>query len=156
MKKILLITIGLLFLPGCSGKYEGWKEVGIQDYGSITVPEGWECHIRDHEIYFVDEGETEFSEGNVHLGGYIDDADHSHTPSKVFPKIEKVESVKGQVYSNSAYRGIKKYCIRGDWYEKGHIEIHASNRDAEIYMVAWDDTVSYDDLEKIAKSFTEK
>ena len=143
-------------LSGCSGQYEGWKEIELQGYGSIKVPEGWVCHIQDNEIYFVDEGVTEFSEENVHLGGYIYDTHNSHTPSKVFPEIEKVESTKGQVYSNSAYRGIKKYYMQGEWYEKGHIEIYASKLDKEIYMITWDDTVSYDDLGKIAKSFTEK
>ncbi len=154
-KKLLLIMIFVFSLSGCSGQYEGWTEIKLQDYGSIKVPNGWVCHIQDNEIYFVDEGVTEFSEENVHLGGYIYDAHNSHTSSKVFPEIEKVESTKGQVYSNSAYRGMKKYYIHGAWYEKGHIEIHTSKQDIELYMIAWDDTVSYDDLEKIAKSFTE-
>ena len=143
-------------LFGCSGKYKGRKEIEIENIGSIKIPEGWTYHIQDNEIYFVDEGVTEFTEENVHLGGYIYDEHNSHTPSKVFPEIEKVESTKGRVYSNSAYRGIKKYYIHGEWCEKGHIELYASEQDKEIYMITWDDTVSYDDLEKIAKSFTEK
>ena len=140
-------------LSGCSGQYEGWKEIKLQDYGSIKIPEKWVCHIQDNEIYFVDEGVTEFSEGNVHLGGYISGVNNSHTSSEVFPEIEKVESTKGEVYSNSAYRGIKKYYIQGEWREKGHIEIYVSRQDEKIYMIAWDDTVSYDELEKVAKSF---
>ena len=143
-------------LAGCSGQYEGWKEIEQHDYGSIKVPEGWACHIQGNEIYFVDEGVTEFTEENVHLGGYISGANNSHTSSEVFPEIEKVESKKGEVYSNSAYRGIKKYYIQGEWCEKGHIEIYVSRQDEKIYMIAWDDTVPYDDLEKIAKSFTEE
>lgn len=156
IKKFLLIMVLVVFLSGCSEQYTGWKEIKIQDFGSIKVPEGWVCHIQDDEIYFVDEGITEFSVDNVHLGGYIYDAHNLNTPSKVFPKIEKAESIKGQVYSNSAYRGIKKYHIKGKWCEKGYIEIYASKSDREIYMIAWDDTVDYDDLEKIAKSFTEE
>lgn len=156
MKKLLLIMILVFSLSGCSGQYEGWKEIELQGYGSIKVPEGWVCHIQDNEIYFVDEGVTEFSEENVHLGGYISGANNSHTSSEVFPEIEKVESKKGEVYSNSAYRGIKKYYIQGEWREKGHIEIYVSRQDEKIYMIAWDDTVSYDDLGKIAKSFTEE
>lgn len=158
IKKLLLIAIFVFSLSGCSSRYNGWKKIELQDYGSIKVPEKWECHIQENEIYFVDEGTTEFSEENVHLGGYIYDmhsSDSTYVPSNVFPEIEKAEGVKGEVYSNSAYRGIKNYYIHGEWHEKRHITIYVSKYDKEIYMIAWDDTVSYDDLEKIAVSFTE-
>lgn len=59
MKKLLLIMIFVFSLSGCSAQYEGWKEIELQDYGSIKVPEGWTYHIQDNEIYFVDEGVTE-------------------------------------------------------------------------------------------------
>lgn len=156
MKKIIYILVFILCLSGCSGKYRDWKEVEIENFGSIKTPEGWTYHIRDNEIYFVDEGVTEIMLENVHLGGYIYGEHYSHSSSKVFPEIEKVEATKGQVYSNSAYRGLKNYYINGEWCEKGHIELHVPEKDAEIYMIAWDDTLSYDDLEKIAKSFVEK
>ena len=58
------------------------------------------------------------------------------------------ETMISQVYSNDTYIGINKYYINGKWCEKGYME-----RDIEIFLIAWDDTVSYDDLEKIAKSF---
>lgn len=141
-------------LSGCSGKYDGWKEIKLHDYGSIKIPEGWTYHIQDNEIYFVDEGVTEFSEANVHLGGYIRGENIPDTPSDVFPQIIKAENTNiSQVYSNNTYRGIKKYYIHEKWCEKGYVELGVSERDIEIFLIAWDDTVSYDDLEKIAKSF---
>ena len=47
IKKLLLIAMLVFSLSGCSGQYEGWKEIELQDYGSIKVPEGWACHIQD-------------------------------------------------------------------------------------------------------------
>lgn len=157
MKKFLLIMLLIFSLSGCSGKYEGWKEIELQDYGSIKVPEGWVCHIQDNEIYFVDEGVNEFTEENVHLGGYIQSENKPDGQSKVFPEIVKAESTnENQVYSNDTYRGIDKYFIHGEWCEKGYVQLGVSERDIEIFLIAWDDTVSYDDLEKIAKSFNRK
>lgn len=154
MKKLLLIMILIFSLSGCSWKYEGWKEIELHDYGSIKIPEGWTYHIQDNEIYFVDEGVTEFSEKNVHLGGYIYGENIPDAPSKVLPEITKAENTnKGQVHSNDTYIGIKKYYINGKWCEKGYIQLGVSERDIEIFLIAWDGTVSYDDLEKIAKSF---
>ena len=40
--------------------------------------------------------------------------------------------------------------------EKLYLELNVIEQEKEIYMIAWDDTISYDDLEKIAKSFVEK
>lgn len=37
--------------------------------------------------------------------------------------------------------------------KKGILRLGVSEQDIEIFLIAWDDTVSYDDLEKIAKSF---
>ena len=157
MKKVLLIMILVFSLSGCSGQYEGWKEIELHDYGSIKIPEGWTYHIQDNEIYFVDEGVTEFTEENVHLGGYIYGESKITKLSKVFPEIVKSGVlVTNQVYSNDTYRGIKKYFIHGKWCEKGYIQLGVSERDIEIFLIAWDDTVSYDDLEKIAKSFDRK
>ena len=154
MKKLLLIMILIFFLSGCSGQYEGWKEIKLQDYGSIKVPEGWACHIQGNEIYFVDEGVTEFTEENVHLGGYIYDEDYTLAAHKLFDKSTDYEETnESQVYSNDTFRGIEKYYINGEWCEKGYIQLCVSEKDKEIFMIAWDDTVSYDDLEKIAKSF---
>lgn len=154
IKKLLLIAMLVFSLSGCSGQYEGWKEIELQDYGSIKVPEGWVCHIQNNEIYFVDEGVTEFSEENVHLGGYIRGENIPDAPSNVFPEIMKAENKNiSQVYSNNTYRGIRKYFIHENWCEKGYVQLGVSERDIEIFMIAWDDTVSYDDLEKIAKSF---
>ena len=87
MKKVLLIMILVFSLSGCSGQYEGWEEIELGDYGSIKVPEGWTCHIQGNEIYFVDEGVTEFTEENVHLGGYIRGENIPDAPSNVFPEI---------------------------------------------------------------------
>ena len=141
-------------LSGCSGQYEGWKEIELQDYGSIKIPEGWTCHIQGNEIYFVDEGVTEFTEENVHLGGYIYDEDYTLAAHKLFDKSTDYEETnESQVYSNDTFRGIEKYYINGEWREKGYIQLCVSEKDTEIFMIAWDDTVSYDDLEKIAKSF---
>lgn len=154
MKKLLLIIILVFSLSGCSGQYEGWKEIELHDYGSIKIPEGWTYHIQDNEIYFVDEGVTEFSEENVHLGGYIYDESYIPATQKMFDKNAKFEeTIISQVYSNDTYRGIDKYFIHEEWCEKGYIQLGVSERDIEIFLIAWDDMVSYDDLEKIAKSF---
>ncbi len=154
MKKLFLIIMLAFSLCGCSRQYEGWKKIELQDYGSIKVPEGWVSHIQDNEVYFVDEGVTEFTEENIHLGGYIYGVDKPDEPFKVLPEIIKAENTnKNQVYSNDTYRGINKYYINGEWCEKGYIQLGVSERDIEIFLIAWDDTVSYDDLEKIAKSF---
>ena len=112
MKRILIITLLFLSLSGCSGKYEGWKEIELQDYGNIKVPEGWTCHIQDNEIYFVDEGVTDFTENNVHLGGYIYEESYILATQKLFDVNAKhIDNVKGEVYSNDTYRGINKYYI---------------------------------------------
>ena len=154
MKKLLLIMILVFSLSGCSGQYEGWKKIELHDYGSIKVPEGWACHIQGNEIYFVDEGVTEFTEENVHLGGYIYDEDYTLTAHKLFDKSTDYEETnESQVYSNDTFRGIEKYYINGEWCEKGYIQLCVSEKDKEIFMIAWDDTVSYDELEKVAKSF---
>lgn len=73
---------------------------------------------------------------------------------KMFDKNAKFEeTIINQVYSNDTYIGINKYYINGKWCEKGYVELGVSERDIDIFLIAWDDTVSYDDLEKIAKSF---
>lgn len=72
----------------------------------------------------------------------------------MFDKNAKFEeTIINQVYSNDTYIGINKYYINGKWCEKGYVELGVSERDIDIFLIAWDDTVSYDDLEKIAKSF---
>ena len=154
MKKLLLVILLVLSLSGCSGKYKGWKEIEIENLGSIKIPEGWTYHIQDNEIYFVDEGVTEFIVENVHLGGYIYDEDYTLAAHKLFDESTNYEETnESQVYSNDTFRGIEKYCIDGKWCEKGYVQLCVSEKDKEIFMIAWDDTVSYDDLEKIAKSF---
>ncbi len=155
MKKLMLIMILVFSFSGCSGKYDGWKEIELQDYGSIKVPEGWTCHIKDETIYFTDEGVYELTEDKVHMTGFIDDDwEGTKEAYKMFDENAKhINTDIRKIYSNDTYIGIKKYTIYETQYEKAYLRLGLSERDKEIEMLVWGDSVSYDDLEKIAKSF---
>lgn len=144
----------ILFLAGCLIRSKEWKTINLQNYGSVKVPAGWTYHIYEDEIYFVDEGTNDIKEENIHLGGYIYRKDEEVVESKVFPEIKIMENTKkSEVYSNDTYVGINRYYINEKWCEKSYIKIGISEQETEVFMITWDDTVSYDDLKKIAKSF---
>lgn len=154
MKKIICILLLIISLSGCVGKYKGWKEIEMADLGTIKIPEGWVCHIQDNEIYFTDEGVTEFTEDTVHLAGYIYEEGKSlGAVYNMFDESVKwIERTYSEVFSNNTFRGKDKYIIDNEICEKAYIILNIT-KDKEISMIAWDENVSYDDIKKMAKSF---
>ncbi|MBQ4145060.1 MAG: hypothetical protein IJD36_00400 [Clostridia bacterium] len=154
MKKIIYILLLIISLSGCAGKYKGWKEIEMADLGTIKIPEGWVCHIQDNEIYFADEGVTEFTEDTVHLAGYIYEEDNPIVAYKMFDKNAVVkELITNEIFSNSTFMGTKKYVFNGKSCEKLYLMLEVIEQNKEIYMIVWDENVSYDDIKKMAISF---
>lgn len=160
MKKIACIfgLIVVLAVAVCifvsAGRYRGWKEIEIQNVGNIKIPEGWTCQMRNNEIYFTDEGVTEFTQDSVHLAGYVYNEKDSSGAYRMFDKDAIIEErIMGEIFSNSTYRGINRYKINGESCEKMHIKFYDVGKDKEVFMIAWDDSVTYDDMKKLAKSF---
>lgn len=154
MRKIIYVLALVLCLFGCSGKYEGWKEIEMENIGNIKIPRGWTCHIKDDVIYFTDEGVTELTEDTAHLAGYIYEEKNPMAVYKMFDENATVEEhVKDEIFSNSTRRGIIRYVMNGKRCEKAYLKFYDVEQDKEIYMIVWDDSVVYEDLEKMAKSF---
>lgn len=155
MRKVIYILVLTICLSGCAGGYDGWKEVEMHLFGSIKIPQGWTYHIQDCKIYFTDEGVTEFTEDTVHLAGYIyGEGDDIGPAYKMFDEnVISGEYIKGEIFSNSTRRGIKQLIINGKLCEKAYLKLYDVDENKEIYMIAWDDSVDYDDIKKIAKSF---
>ena len=100
VKRAVAMFIFMLCLSGCIGEYASWKEIELQAYGKIKIPEGWLCHIQDNKIYFTDEGITELTEDNVHLAGYIyEEGDELGAVYKMFDENASYEGhIKGEVF----------------------------------------------------------
>lgn len=160
IKKIICICIVIIIslcVLGYSGKYYGFKEIELKGIGNIKIPQEWTCHIDGNKIYFTDESVEEFTEDSVHLAGYIYNEDAPLETYKMFDDNAESEGcVKGEVFSNSAYRGIYRYIMDGKRCEKVYLNLKIYEQDKEISMIGWDEAVSYEDVGKIAKSFKEK
>ncbi|MBQ2614721.1 MAG: hypothetical protein IJB80_05285 [Clostridia bacterium] len=154
MKKVICIFVLILCFSGCSGKYDGWKEIEISDLGRIKIPQGWTCHIEDNKIYFTDEGVEELNQDTVHLAGYIIDEGNTDIAHRLFDeKARRVGLVTSEVFSNDTYRGKHHYIINGKKCEKAYIDLGVAEQDKEISMIVWDDSVTYEDVGKMAQSF---
>ena len=158
MKKIIFILSLIICFFVCitsyAGRYKGWKEIEIADLGTIKVPEGWVCHIQNNEIYFTDEGVTEFTEDTVHLAGYIYEKGKSlGVVYKMFDENARHEEyITDEIFSNSTRQGIDYYIMNGKRCEKIYLELEIEKY-KKLYMLVLDDNVSYDDVKKMAKSF---
>ena len=160
IKRIICICIVIIIslcVLGYSGRYYGFKEIELKGLGNIKIPQEWTCHIEGNKIYFTDEGVEKFTEDSVHLAGYIHDGDYSQSTHKMFDENATVEKlVTSEVFSNSTFRGIVLYVMNGKLCEKAYLELNIVEQDKEIYMIVWDEAVSYEDVGKIAKSFNRK
>ena len=155
MRKIIfllgMLSLSVLFLLSSCKSADfsvSWKEITIESYGSIRVPKDWKKVVKNGFTSFVVDDEKEV------LIEYRDRLD----VNPYFDNIEEMIWVRDKWFSNSA--GITSYEIR---YQDGStatgVCLIFSVLDTEgffdsIEFLCLNDTVSYDVLEKIAKSYS--
>lgn len=147
---LFLLVSSLLSSCKSADSSGSWKEVEIESCGSIRVPKDWEMVEKDGFISFVIDDEREVL---IEYSNRLD-------VNPYFDNIEEMIWVRDKWFSNSA--GITSYEIR---YQDGStataVRLSFSVSDTEgfsdsIEFLCLKDAVSYDVLEKIAKSYSEK
>ena len=158
MKKIastLLIT--LLLLVGCANNnYKDYKYVEIFEIGSFLIPDNWKLIQEKDGVYYmavsVDTCGTE--QYDYYLVGKVLEAkkDNNVTnSSSIEPKEETL--ISSQVFSNSTFVGEKESQVDGKKNKTYFMDFYISPN-KYLSWVVLNDTVTYDTITKIAKSFS--
>ncbi len=151
MKKIIIFILIIACLSGCS--YDGWNEITVPQIGSFKIPPDWTCHIDDNKIYLTHKDITEPTIDNVYLAGTILTKEKALPGWKVFDdSTEYVDTLKGEIFSNSAYVGEGIYSTNNENVRRTFFYMYQS-MDEKIYMMLMDDSVECETVEKIAKSY---
>ena len=143
-----LLVLSLLSSCKFADSSGSWKEIKIESYGSISVPKDWEIVVKSGFISFVIDDEKEV------LIEYIDRLD----VNPYFREIKEMIRVSDEWFSNSA--GITSCEIRyQDDSTATAVRLSFSVPDTkgffnQIEFLCLNDAVSYDILERIAKSYS--
>lgn len=152
MKKLLAVLIFVLLISGCSNKYDGWKEIEVPEVGSFRIPGEWVCNKNDETICFTDKDIDDSSEYKIYLMGAI----YEEGQTEIFyqfqgQKVEYREQISSETFSNSVIIGKNEYLIGDELCEMLFLDAYSS--DKRLFLIACDESLEYDVVEKIGKSF---
>lgn len=165
MKKIIIIAISILvfsiavvsiFFVYESNKYNGWKTLYIETYGTVKVPDSWILESKDGLFYLTDKPLDEDSCNIFFI--------QTKSYATVFENYESVvesnrkanqfqhkKMISGGVLSNSVTYGKSLYLVNG--VEREMLNINLLFGQKEIEFVAWDESIDESFLKKMGESF---
>ena len=144
-KPLLFILVALLLLELFTGvfSYWGWKEVEVENYGTIKVPGDWVYTRLTDGGCFSDRPLEE--DGCVYYlvetGAILDRLDES------LGIVREMEPMYGNVLSNGAVYGSQKMKINNQKTEVCFLMTYTTD------FLAYDDSVDSAMVEKIAKTY---
>ncbi len=153
MKKVICMLLLLSFLLcGCFPEIPretklpaNWKDVFIEDCGTLAVPGAWEYSVEDGIMYFTKNGKPVMisydGKDEVESNAYFSD-------------FKFIDTITSAFFSNGAMYGRKELSYQGEKIErcflkldKGKIEYETCN------FIVWDTSVQFDTVKKIAELF---
>ena len=144
MKRIisLVLSLTLLLLIGCASDTADWKQINIEDCGTIKIPSQWDVVVEDDIIYITENEKpimitTKRSgerESNLYYKDYV-----------------YVDFISSAVLSNGVIYGRCK-CI----YDNKTVEMYYLSLDSGIVFLVWNQEITKDTVVKIAKTFVEE
>lgn len=171
MKKAFF-TIFLLFISGIViigfstnyVRYKDWKEVEIEDCGTIKIPKEWVMTEYDGRLYLSDKplDEEDCTVYFVQSHSYPTSAsiaagsDEGAVDTNLFSReVQMLKSERSSVISNGAIYGEELYSVDGVEEKKLYLELSNLHYHTRVYLITWDESIDEDMLIKIAKSFVE-
>ena len=145
--RILLILLagGILIIMGCFiFSTWRWKWMEIPEMGRILVPKNWEMYENGGLIYFVDADNQPMMIETKSHEMFADETNDFFT-------IQELESISGEGFSNSAYRGRSRYMVDGELREV--FTCNFSDYDRSTYFIVYSDMVDWEMMKQIAKSY---
>ena len=147
MKKLLVLFIIVILFGGCSNSQKGWKTVTIPQVGSLDIPQSMVYEEDDKAIYICSD-----SDAKLLIGVKYENGSYTEALSEALGKeIVFEELISSEVFSNSAIIGKDKYIIDDEPCEKLFLDLYSS--DKKVFFIVNDDSVSYDTITAIGKSF---
>jgi hypothetical protein len=148
---LLLIFVFSIILSGCSIiRYAGWQSVSISEVGTFKVPKKWVATQEDNVVYFTDKPIDEKGY-KIYLIGKMEDDREYVRYTEYFENTEFIKTVRGRTYSNEALYSIVRMNINGNIEEKYILIFY--NTGKQISLLAWDNLVDEDTINKIVKSY---
>lgn len=152
MKKLIVLffVVSVFFLfNACEGnKYQGFKEIEIPNMGSMHVPEDWIYGENDNCVYF---GSLDTSK--IHMIGceYRLGEENGIEFTNLFGgHISNRVGYEG--FSNSTFVGTVQYTADKKCTTKYYMKFYITE-DKRLFFVVLDDTIDYNTIKKICKSF---
>ena len=162
--KIIIITVFILIgvpslrvfynIFGWPWHYWGWQTVTIENVGEFQVPGNWIITQYDNVVYMTDAPLDE--EHSIYFAGISHEFGTEHIFSEsLFGSVTQGQIIQSDIWSHDADSAIVVFVEEGIEQEK--FVIYFSNGSTfernTLVIIAWDNSVDYKTVIKIAKSF---
>lgn len=149
-KNIFFIGILAAFctwLLGCGNEQADWQKVDLGACGEMKIPGQWQYYTQDDILYMLDENsEPVMIECETHEFYMFG------TSNKIFSDFRYENFVSSAGLSNSAIYGKEGIIHQGVEKEVLYLTVGVGNN--EKHFIVWDETLSEEELEEIAQTYS--